>query len=200
MNYFWTADTHFNHAKILEYSKRPFSSVEEMNEKLISNWNEKIQKGDIVYHLGDYGFTRKMGLDPYQNIKNILNRLNGQVNLILGNHDLQNYGQKILSLFASTSLLRDKTIDNVRIIMCHYPMIVWPGKHKGSIMLCGHSHQNLPVTRRDSKVMGKILDVGVDGNNFYPYSFDEIKSIMDKKPMFPNNPIFKDHHDEREED
>jgi calcineurin-like phosphoesterase family protein len=197
-NYYFTADTHFNHEKVIEYSARPFVSCDEMNKALVSRWNEKISLKDIVYHLGDFGFTRGMGVDPYQNIKNLLNQLNGSINLILGNHDCQNYNQRILSLFASNSLLREKTVAGQRIIMCHYPMLTWAGKHKGSIMLCGHSHNNLPATRKEATQIGKILDIGVDGNNFYPYSFDEIMLIMDKKPMSPENSLFKDRHCELE--
>ena len=36
-NKIWfTSDTHFFHDKIVEYSQRPFASVEEMNEGLIA--------------------------------------------------------------------------------------------------------------------------------------------------------------------
>jgi calcineurin-like phosphoesterase family protein len=166
MNYFFTADTHFFHSKIIEYSSRPFSSVEEMNEKLIQNWNNKVQKGDIVYHAGDFGFWRGVGIDTHKEIKVFLGRLNGNINLVLGNHDVQNYNQKVLSLFASTSLLREKTIDNQRIVICHYPILSWGGRKKGSIMLHGHCHYNLEVSRKESTQIGKILDVGVDGNNY----------------------------------
>ena len=85
-----TADTHFGHTKILVYEKdaRPFNSVEEMNEALIANWNKVVKAGDVVYHVGDFGFTRKLNLDPFNEMKNLLNRLNGSINLnfiFLGN-------------------------------------------------------------------------------------------------------------------
>jgi hypothetical protein len=44
------------------------------------------------------------------------------------------------------------------------------------------------------------VDVGVDGNNYKPYSMDNINSIMAFKPMMPNDLPFQDHHDLREED
>ena len=198
MNYFFTADTHFNHQKILDYCSRPFSTIEEMNETLITNWNNRVQKGDIVYHLGDFGFTRKLGLDPFDAMKALLKRLNGQINLVLGNHDCQNYNQRILSLFASNSLLKEKSINGIRIIMCHYPILSWAGRNKGSIMLHGHSHYNIKITQKDSLKLGKILDVGVDGNSFNPYSFDEIMDIMSKKPLNSTIPEMQDNHPEIE--
>jgi hypothetical protein len=42
--------------------------------------------------------------------------------------------------------------------------------------------------------LGRLLDVGVDGNNYKPYSFDDIARIMNTKPMMPKNPLFSDHH------
>src|SRR4030066_28737 len=55
-NIFFTADTHFNHANIIHYCRRPFSSIKEMNETLIAKWNAGMGKGDLVYHLGDFAW------------------------------------------------------------------------------------------------------------------------------------------------
>lgn len=78
---FFTSDHHFGHKNILEYEKdaRPFNTVEEMNEQLITNWNNTVRPKDIIYHLGDFAFGRS-------NI-DIAARLNGRKRLILGNHD-----------------------------------------------------------------------------------------------------------------
>ena len=50
-----TSDLHFNHMNILKYEpeSRPFSSIEEMNETIIQNWNEVVKISDTVYVLGD---------------------------------------------------------------------------------------------------------------------------------------------------
>lgn len=80
-NVFITSDTHFSHENIIKYCNRPFSTVEEMNEEMIRRWNETVRKDDIVWHLGDFCFGKK------ENIAKILPRLNGRINLILGNHD-----------------------------------------------------------------------------------------------------------------
>ena len=77
---FFTGDQHFNHVRILQYSQRPFASVEEMNEALIARFNETVGPDDTVYILGDL----VMGKDL-----RCAGRLNGHKKLLMGNHDTQ---------------------------------------------------------------------------------------------------------------
>lgn len=53
---FFTADTHFGHANILKLCGRPFDTIEEMNEKMIGNWNDRVKGTDTVYIVGDMFF------------------------------------------------------------------------------------------------------------------------------------------------
>ena len=78
------SDTHFNHNNIIKYCNRPFKDVQEMNETLISNWNNTVDNTDIVYMLGDFC------LGPADCIAPLVQRLNGHKILITGNHDRQN--------------------------------------------------------------------------------------------------------------
>ena len=102
-NIFVISDTHFNHANILGFLGkdgkpfRIFDYVNEMNERMIDNWNKIVTPQDKIYHLGDVYFGSQEGA------RNILSRLNGKKRLIVGNHDciygkgnpLQQYFQKI---------------------------------------------------------------------------------------------------------
>lgn len=78
---FLIADDHFWHKNIIEYCNRPFSSVEEMNEFMIQEWNKEVRKHDEVFVLGDFALGGK------DKIIEIGQRLNGKKSLILGNHD-----------------------------------------------------------------------------------------------------------------
>jgi len=80
MTYIWS-DCHFWHKNIIDYEKRPFSSVEEMNETLINNWNSVVKKDDTIINLGDFAFCGK------EKAIDILNKTNGYKILIMGNHD-----------------------------------------------------------------------------------------------------------------
>ena len=45
---YYISDLHFGHANIIKLCNRPFSDVNEMNEALIANWNNKVTNGDTV--------------------------------------------------------------------------------------------------------------------------------------------------------
>ena len=81
MGKYVASDTHFNHENIIKYCNRPFSSVEEMNLKLIDNWNSVIKPEDTVFFLGDFCLGGK------EDIINIGSKLNGHKVMIMGNHD-----------------------------------------------------------------------------------------------------------------
>lgn len=192
-NIFFTADTHFSHPNIIKYCERPFSSVEEMDETLIINWNSRIRPGDIVYHLGDFAFQRDL-----QKYKNLVKSLNGQIQLIKGNHDRFNNKEYINLGFTWVGDYKKVKIFDKEIVLCHYAMRTWDKSHHGSWMFFGHTHGNLQsifslnVIIKDHHgeqlkffnieellgIAGKTMDVGVDTNNYFPYSFEEIQEKL----------------------
>jgi calcineurin-like phosphoesterase family protein len=173
---FFTADTHFGHRNIIAYANRPFACVEEMDEVLIQRWNERVRPGDRVYHLGDFSVCRgpKTG--------EILTRLNGEIHLVWGNHDRPAYA--IRERFASYHDYLQITVCEQFIVCFHYAMRVWNKSHKGSWHLYGHSHGSLAEDPH-----ARSMDVGVDCNDFYPFSFDEVADHMKGKEYRP-----VDHH------
>ncbi len=175
-NVWFTSDTHFHHTKALLF--RPsFSTVDEMNETIIQNWNRVVRKGDQVYHLGDFSWNKG------DRIAELLKRLNGQVHLICGNHD-KNLNSADRARFASFNLAKYIKVQGQKIYLHHCACRVWWSSHHGSWHLYGHSHGNLPD---DPNALS--MDVGVDTNNFELYSFEDIRERMKLKTFVP-----VDHH------
>ena len=160
MTIFFTSDTHFGHANIIKHCNRPFSSVEDMDETMITNWNSRVRSNDTVYHLGD--FTMKNGQEAlaYES------RLNGFIHLIWGNHDRASV-RNMDKVWGSSSYAAEICVDGHHITLCHYAMRVWNHSHHGALMLYGHSHGMLPPIKNS-------LDVGVDCWDFAPVTLPEI--------------------------
>lgn len=81
MNKWFISDTHFSHTNIIRYTGRPFQSVNEMDERLIENWNAHIAPQDTVFFLGDFG----LGTTDF--LTSLCARLHGNKICIRGNHD-----------------------------------------------------------------------------------------------------------------
>lgn len=160
---FFISDTHFGHENIIKTCHRPFANVEEMDEALVSRWNERVRPDDTVYHLGDFCFRNSRSADTY------LRQLNGHIHLITGNHDDETLAQHAV-LFASVNHIREIHERGHRIVLCHYPMREWHGSWDRAWHLFGHVHGRL-----DHEPHGYSLDVGADAHDFRPWSLDEIE-------------------------
>jgi calcineurin-like phosphoesterase family protein len=180
-NIHFSSDFHESHSNIILYDKRPFKNIEEMNAKLIINWNNKVKYDDIVFYLGDLSLSKDIG-----KIKNFVNQLNGKIHFVMGNHDDERVISKI-DRFESVSdyiNLNVRDEDNSRkyqgIIMSHYPILSWDKAHRSNWMLHGHSHQSL-INYFPEFYKRKVIDVGCNGHNYTPLSYQEIKDIMKTK-------------------
>lgn len=167
----FTSDTHFCHENIIKYCERPYSDASQMDEALISKYNEVVKDDDTVYHLGDFSIDSytpeiKAIREPY--LVKVFNRLKGKKILIIGNHDhsyLELYSKLFDTMFPYFEIKNDT--NKTKIILSHYPFESWNGKNYGWIHLHGHSHGQ-------ALILKNRYDVGVDTNNFYPISIDDM--------------------------
>ena len=173
---YFTADTHFSHAKIIELCGRPFSNVEQMNETLIKNWNSCVKSNDEIYVLGDFIFKGN-GSDA----NNILKKLKGKKYLIKGNHDNflndSNFDKNNFRWVKDYFVLN---YQKTKIILFHFPIFEWDGYFRDAIHLFGHVHNsgnNKNAYERFKQLGQNAINVGVDVNNFYPISIEEIIKI-----------------------
>lgn len=225
-NVWLTSDTHFSHKNICRgvtqwdtsraNSTRDFNTVKEMNRTLVDNINSVVMQDDTLIHLGDWSFG---GVDEIWNFRKQIICKN--IILVLGNHDhhirnnreLPNSFQAQIgrTLFANEvfmwvgDLLELSIIDNTNegrggksprmdIVCTHYPFASWDELGKGRVHLHGHIHT--PKQFILPKV-GKLMDIGVDGNDMKPWSFDEIRKIMAKQPIGSLLPHRFDHHTDK---
>jgi|PlaIllAssembly_1097288.scaffolds.fasta_scaffold52347_2 calcineurin-like phosphoesterase family protein len=185
-NYWFTADTHFGHANIIQYARRPFATVGEMDAALITNWNARVGETDLVFHLGDFAFR-----GGRERVLELTQQLHGHIHLIRGNHDhdaergKQGFGW-IKDLYMLKVPDADAPDGVQRIMLSHCAFRVWFHSHHGAWNLYGHSHDSLPD---DPHALA--FDVGVDAQNYAPISYAEVKARMATKQFVP-----VDHHDD----
>jgi len=155
----FTADPHFDHENIIEYCKRPFKNIGEMNRVIVGRHNSKVCPTDIVYFIGDISLSKSPFL-----IERFVNRLNGIKFLILGNHDKLNPFDYVDMGFVSVHT----SLEKEGIVMVHDPAISCVDRSK--TFLCGHIHELF-------KVQKNVINVGVDVWDFFPVSLEQIMEI-----------------------
>ena len=187
-NVFFTSDTHIGHSNVIKFDNRPFADVEEMNETIVKNWNNKIPKDGIVFFMGDFSFK------SLKQTKEIFDQLNGQIHWINGNHDTWKVISKLDKVKSIQNMLdlkiADKDVVNKRfkgrqqITLCHYPIVVWDKHHHGAWHLHGHCHHNLTKTAfGEIFYKRKVIDVGTNGHEHTPLSYQDVKDIMNQKTI-----------------
>lgn len=190
MSIFYFADPHFGHEAIRRICHRPFASVEEMDEALIRNWNERVTDRDTVYILGDFWYKGKTPAVE------ILRQLKGQKFLIRGNHDEWLDEEAVRYLIGQADLhhIVDPACGGHEIWLCHYPLVTWPGKR--SLMVHGHVHDYYPL-RYSSFLSNEacLLNAGVEINGYVPVQLEELvennlenKSKLSYGALNPNRP------------
>lgn len=176
---YFTSDTHFNHTNIISYCQRPFKNVDEMNERIIANWNEVVGENDIIFHLGDFC------LGGAAEWTRLLERLNGKIYLIMGNHDRKKIRQGFMDRFEHVAMQMHIEVGKQRIYLNHYPFLCFEGGYKDVWQLFGHVHTRKTNTGIDAGRLKYLYptqyDVGVDNNNFAPVSFVQVKRIINKQ-------------------
>ena len=177
---FFTSDSHYGHSNIIWMCKRPYTNVEEMNRKLIENWNNVVKPDDLVFHLGDFAF----GGQPLW--RSIREQLNGNIILIKGNHDDRNLKNGCKVLFDGVYDQVKFYIENRCIYLNHYPFLCYGGGYKSEedavFQLFGHVHSGPNSTGLDNDRLKMLFPyqygVGVDNNNYTPVSWEQIKEII----------------------
>lgn len=149
-------------------TNRPFSSLTEMNEELISRWNSVVGTGDTVIHLGDFGF----GSVGY--LQSIKDRLNGEILLVRGNHD--GTKARAMRIFGQENV-RDSIAELDKSISMHHRPDD-PNDWTFSYVFHGHSHNKTPRMSWRNNTL--YVNLSVEHWNYTPVEYNQLmKEIAD---------------------
>lgn len=188
----FTSDLHIGHANIVDLCKRPFASVEEMNESILECINETVPESGTLVILGDAVMGKITETLP------LLSRIAAEVLLVPGNHDRCWEGNGGSS---SEWVVRYKTeggvtrvlpglveaeINGVPVRLSHFPSSGDSlGKSRflehrpaaGGWLLHGHTHGEWRQNQQ-------MIDVGIDSWGGRPVPLSDIREIIKSGPAF----------------
>ena len=193
---YFIADTHFGNENTMKKCGRPYKKVKDMDEAMISSWNNVVKDDDDVYILGDF----TLYWSTKEEVFDILDQLKGKKHLIIGNHDegwiSQCTEEELLKYFCTLPQKEAViSLEGKRIELCHYPKFKFRG-----IMIHGHIHNFRNQNSGWSTIKGNksILNAGVDINGFRPVTLWELednnnafKSLKEEPKKFPKKGLRK---------
>ena len=155
MSTYFISDLHFGHENMA--IKRGFSCADEMNEYIIKSWNSVVHKKDTVYCLGDITMESATFYP-------LISRLNGYINVILGNHDRRQHTFKLLEYVNSvTGMINYKK----EFILTHCPIHPCELEYRFKHNIHGHVHEN-------SLDDNRYINVSCEVINYTPKTLEEL--------------------------
>lgn len=174
----YISDLHLFHKNVTKSGKnfdnRPYENIEEMNEDILRRWNGAVTNADHVYILGDMIWN--FNSENQEEAMRVLNTMNGNLHLILGNHDRINSAifkkrfEEIVHYkkITDTAFGQEKTV-----ILSHYYIPFYESHYHDSILLHGHSHNTeeaameraITDSLKEKNIPVEIYNVGC----MYPY-------------------------------
>lgn len=140
---YYISDLHFFHRALnTKMDVRGFEDVDAMNEFMIQQWNKKVKKRDEVVVLGDFSWGNA------RETAEIVERLNGKIFLIRGNHDHflddKSFDRSVFGWIKDYAELND---NRRKVVLSHYPIAFYNGQYRRdengnpkTFMLHGHIH------------------------------------------------------------
>ena len=205
----YISDLHFFHENVMKLDGRDFPDVRSMNQFMIDQWNSKVKGGDQVIVLGDMFWTKESS-----EVNAILNRLNGKICLIEGNHDnrwLKKEGVKV-ERFEWIKSYAELSDGPYSVILSHYPIFCYDHQYltlsdgrPRTFMLYGHVHnthdevlvhQFQELTRKtilkgaehERKIPCNMINCFCKFSNYTPLSLEEWKKVDEERRKTIKNP------------
>lgn len=154
---YWTSDFHISMDEIINYENRPYSNIEEMDQKILNLCNS-LDHDDTIVHIGDL-YCYNQNKKPFD----FLSKIKPKFINIRGNHDLNN---KIKSVCESMHCFLNKRYPYISA--SHYPTYdpkVSRDCLTAPIHLCGHVHSRWKhCLDLDHNILN--INVGLDAWNY----------------------------------
>lgn len=175
MAIYFTSDTHFGHKKVLDFTGRPWETIDEMNQALVDNINARVGADDDLYILGDFSF--RINVEEARALRDRIRCR--KVHLLAGNHDRDWTRKEVAGTFICEPPIKTLKIDGRRYVLSHYPIADWQGFTHWSIHLHGHIHAGPDYNEFERAQRLLRYDVGVDANGYAPVSLEEVIAFFD---------------------
>jgi len=168
MAIFVTSNLQLGRPNAMKTYNRDFKTIEDMNTYFINQWNSVVKASDTVYHLGNFAWDPKTAQDS-------LIRLNGTINLILGEHD------KAVETLRDKNMLRRgvsildciANIDELQSVASYWPLGAWPNKSKKHWSIIGYPGKTF---KSDPKT--RVINVSTDLWKNTPQDLNHIIEIF----------------------
>ena len=178
---FVTSDTHFGDVSVCNRFGRDFGDVQSMNQKLIEEINAVVSQDDILMHLGD--FVGDMAESRVRHAESLRDQIAcRRIILVRGNHapvdqtGFTRLFESVHDLLSFKIPSPEEDSKQIRLVLSHYPLRVWQGRHNGSLHLYGHVHGTV-------EEHGRSTDVGVDSWGLRPQLLDELAGLLCRRPV-----------------
>lgn len=169
------SDTHLLHSNMLNFKDGDgnrirgdlFSTQKECDDFILSNWNDKVKPGDLVYHLGDVFIGKK------EEFASLWPKFNGSKRLVVGNHDDIKY---LSSGGFFQKVLCWRVWPEYDLTMTHVP-IQLDNSYDGlrtTFNVHGHIHHNPPPTSRH-------FNVCVENIGYTPVHIEDLAALLGQK-------------------
>ncbi len=163
MNIWFASDHHLNHKNIIKYESRPFKDVDEMFQVILERHNSVVKTGDKVFFLGDFKLcSKKSELE-------VIQKFNGGISIILGNHDRFKPSDYINAGFTWAS--RFPVLFDQRMILSHSPQ---PEEALGKWFknIHGHLHHKDPPRPLD------YFNCSMERISYLPIHYETIRKLV----------------------
>ncbi len=161
---FVTSDSHLGHANIRTYIpwRATWSNdIHEHDAKLIESWNQTVGPHDHILHCGDFCFG------PPENVTRYLDRLNGFMTLVVGNHDKSVKRMMQLGVRAACTRMEFELHGlgwvyaihdpaGLQAVDCSKYVAILHGHHHGD------NHRGSLEKHFEPATLAKLIDCGVD--------------------------------------